>query len=360
MKKVFKIGVCVGVIASLASCGTTSEHFMQDDVYNTRTPVMPPGTDLNDVTDYATFVAKKEQSATPEKTAYVSQRDYRDYFYYSQFMNYGYSPYSMNPGLSYFGYGGPYSGFGNSYYSSIGFGNYYNYNPYGYNPYGGYYGYPYHSYSYGGYYDPYWNSPYYNNAYYGNYYGPGYYGYYYGGGSSFTQQSKPNTGANLSNMHAGTSAGRMGSSSNGEIISYPHKMLINPSTGTLSANTFNGVGRNTTLREGNNVAPATMNSGRIQPATNSGSTVSVTRPQNSVRPMVSAPRTNTVNGGYQRTGNSNVDYNNNSNTRTRTIDNSNSTPVRVSTPTPTIRSGGGGSGGGGGSTGGGARTGGRR
>lgn len=353
MKKVFKIGLCVGVVASLASCGT-SEHFMQDDVYNTRTPVMPLGTDLNDVTDYATFVAKKEQSQTPERTTYVSQRDYRDYFYYSQYMNYGYSPYMMNPGLSYYGYNSPYSGFGNGFYGSIGFGNYYGYNPYGYNPYGGYYGYPYHS---NGYYDPYWNSPYYNNYYYGNYYGGNYYGYgggYYGGNSWYTQQAKPNTGGNLSNMHAGTSAGRMGSSSNGEIINYPHKMLINPGTATASPNTFNGIGRNTTFRGTDaGITPATMSSGRavVSPSPNNTGRISVNRPEQSIRPVVSAPRTD-----YQRSGG--TDYNN-PNTRTRTFDNNISTPVRTSTPT-FRSSGGGSSGGGGGSTGGGVRTGGRR
>ncbi|MDR0801992.1 hypothetical protein [Fluviicola sp.] len=343
MKKVFKIGVCAGIIASQAGCGT-SEHFMQDDVYNTRTPVMPVGTDLNDVTDYAAFVAKKEQTQTQERTTYVSPRDYRDYFYYSQFMYYRYSPFAMNPGLNYYGYQSSYSGFGNGFYSSIGFGNYYGYNPYGYNPYGGYYGYPYHS---SGYYDPYWNSPYYNNYYYGNYYGGNYYGYgggYYGG--SYTQKGKPNTGGNLANIHAGTSAGRMGSSSNGEIISYPHKMLINPATGTASSNTFNGIGRNTSVRGTDGLSPATMNSGRgvVSPATGR---VSVNRPEPSVRPVVSTPRTD-----YHQSGNPNTNYN--PNTRTRTFDNT-STPVRTSTPT--FRNNGGSSGGGGGGTGSGVRTG---
>ena len=76
MNKALKFGVYLGAVVSLTGCGS-SEHFMQDDVYNTRTPIMPPGTDLNDVTDYATFVAKKEQTEVPqERTTYVSQRQY--------------------------------------------------------------------------------------------------------------------------------------------------------------------------------------------------------------------------------------------------------------------------------------------
>ncbi|WP_300665144.1 hypothetical protein [Fluviicola sp.] len=353
MKKVLKIGIYVGVTASLVSCGT-SEHFMQDDVYNTRTPVMPPGTDLNDVTDYATFVAKKEQTETPpERTTYVSPRDYRDFFYYSQFMYYGYSPYAMTPGLSYIGYGYPnhYSGFGNGYYASIGFGNYYNYNPYGYNPYGGYYGGGYNPYGY----NPYWNAPYYNN-YGGGYYGGGYYGggNYYGGGYTYTQKGKPNTGGNLSNAHAGTSGGRMGSSSNGEIINYPHKMMINPNSGIPAATPYNGVGRNPAIRiNDGNISPV-VNNGRISTAAPAPmNRATIARPTTSERPSISPTR-----GDYQRSPNPNMNTNQNSNTRT--INNPvNNFPAR--TNTPVIRSGGG-SGGGGvtPSTGGGVRTGGRR
>src|SRR4051794_15245387 len=100
MYKMLKFGVGAGVLALLSSCGS-SEHFMQDDVYNTRTPIMPPGTDLNDVTDYATFVAKKEQEAEPERTTYVSPRQYHDYFHPSQYYFYGYSPYSTLTGIGY-------------------------------------------------------------------------------------------------------------------------------------------------------------------------------------------------------------------------------------------------------------------
>ena len=355
MNKVLKIGICVGVVTSLASCGT-SEHFMQDDVYNTRTPVMPPGTDLNDVTDYATFVAKKEQTETPpERTAYVSPRDYRDFFYYSQFMYYGYPPYAIAPGLSYVGYGYPnhYSGFGNGYYSSIGFGNFYGYNPYGYNPYGGYYGtYGYNPYGYG--YNPYWNSSYYNNFGGGGYYGGGYYGGgYYGGGYTYTSKSKakPNTPGNIANSHAGSSAGRMGSTSNGEVVYFPNKMMINPNPGTPSSTPYNGVGRNPAIRVNEGITPA-VNNGRSGVA---GNRVPVTRPTTSARPTISAPR-----GDYQRSANPNMNSNQNQNTRT--INNpTNNFPVRTSTPSPTIRSGGG-SGGGGSvpSSGGGGRTGGRR
>ncbi len=342
MNKVLKIGIYVGVATSLVSCGT-SEHFMQDDVYNTRTPVMPPGTDLNDVTDYATFVAKKEQTETPpERTTYVSPREYRDFFYYSQFMYYGYPPYAIAPGLSYIGYGYPnhYSGFGNGFSSSIGFGNYYNYNPYGYNPYGGYYGnYGYNPYGY----DPYWNSPYYNNYGGGGYYGGG----YYGGGYTYTQKGKPNTAGNLGSSHAGTSAGRMGSTTSGEVVNYPNKMMINP--GKPSSTPYNGVGRNTAVRANEGISPV-VNSGRVATPVNR---VSVARPTTSARPTISAPR-----GDYQRTANPNVNSNQNSNTRT--INNPvNNAPARTSTPT--IRGGSGGSGGGTTpSTGGGGRTGGRR
>ncbi|WP_430402048.1 hypothetical protein [Fluviicola sp.] len=324
MYKMLKFGVYFGAIASLASC-STSEHFMQDDVYNTRTPIMPPGTDLNDVTDYATFVAKKEQTEAPaERTTYVSPRQYTDYFYRSQYIYYGYSPYSSMSGLGYYGYGSYYHpngyGYGNNLYPSVGFGSYYGtgYNMYGYNPYS-----------------------YYGSSYYG---GCGYYGQSYpsyGGGSWYTPVSKPNTGSNLSNMHAGTSGGRMGSSTNGGVITYPNQITANPNHG------YTGVGRNTNANI--NSSPVGIENGRsVSTATNRAS----------LRPAVSRPSTSgEQTGTYQRVGNPTINSGGN-NSNNRTINNSTNSNTRT---TPTLR---GGSSGGGGSvsspSSGGSRSGGRR
>lgn len=312
MYNVLKFGACLGVVVSLAGC-STSEHFMQDDVYNTRTPIMPPGTDLNDVTDYATFVAKKEQTETSEKTTYVSPRQYNDYFYNSQYVYYGYSPYGALTGLGYYGYGNYYNPYNNGmFYPSIGFGSYYGG--------GGYYNYhPYNGYYYG-------SNPY--NPYYG------YGGYYSGTSYSYTPIGKPNTGGNLGNAHAGTSAGRMGSTTNGGIVNYQNKLIVKPTTPG-----FSEVGRNTSI----NSSPV-VTSGR------NSSTRETIRPISPGR--TSVPTERTITGTYRR-----VESTPNSGSNNRTI-NTNSTPR---TSSPTFRS----SGSSGGSvsspsSGGGSRSGGRR
>lgn len=293
MYNVLKLGACLGFVASLAGCGT-SEHFMQDDVYNTRTPIMPPGTDLNDVTDYATFVAKKEQTQTPERTTYVSPRQYNDYFYNSQYIYYGYSPYGAMTGLGYYGYGSYYNTYHNGiFYPSIGFGSYYGSScNYYYHPYNGYYG----------------SNPY--NPYYG--YG-GYY-YYPGNSYSYTPISKPNTGGNMGNAHAGTATGRMGSTTNGGFVSYQNKLIAKPTTPG-----FTGVGRNTTV----NSSPV-VSSGRNQGV----STRETVRPVSPGR--TSVPTERSSEGTYRR-----VESNSNPGVTNRTI-NTNSTPR---TSSPTIRSG---------------------
>ncbi len=285
MHNLLKFGTCLGLAISLAGC-STSEHFMQDDVYNTRTPIMPPGTDLNDVTDYATFVAKKEQNQAQEKTAYVSPRQYNDYFYNSQYIYYGYSPYGALTGLGYYGYGNYYSTINNGFfYPSIGFSSYYGGGGYyNYHPYNGYYG---------------WN-PY------------GYGGYYSGNSYSYTPISKPNTGGNMSNAHAGTAAGRMGSTINGGIVNYQNKLIAKPTNSR-----FTGVGRNTTV----NSSPV-VSSGR-HTSVSSRETV---RPVSPGRTSVPTERTT---GTYRR-------MESNPSPGNRTI-NTNSTPR---TSSPTIRSGG--------------------
>lgn len=302
MYKVLKFGVYFGVVASLVGC-SASEHFMQDDVYNTRTPIMPPGTDLNDVTDYATFVAKKEQTETPERTTYVSPRQYNDHFYHSQYAYYGYSPYSAVTGLGYYGYGNSFGS--NTYYG-------YNYNPYGYN----------HPY-YGG-------NP--SSSFYGQYYP-----YYSGNTSWYSPKGKPNTGFNSSHASAGSSAGRLGSSTNGGIVSYPNKL-------TANSNHSSGVGRTPAF----NTAPVVNNNSGRNANLNGRE---IARPASSGRSSTPVQRTDS----YQRTGNSNT----NSGTNNRTINNTdNNSNTRTSSPT--IRSGG--SSGGSVSTpsSGGSRSGGRR
>lgn len=330
MYKMLKFGVSAGVLALLSSCGS-SEHFMQDDVYNTRTPIMPPGTDLNDVTDYATFVAKKEQEATPERTTYVSQRQYYDYFYPSQYYFYGYSPYSTLTGISYFGYGNMYypqgygSGFGNSfYYSSMnGMNGAYWHNQMGF------------------------GNPYYNNGFYpyGNYYNNPYYGqypYYSGNMSSWysAPASKPKTVNNLSGAHAGVRRSMEAP------VGYPTKMA--PNSG--ASGRTGGISTTSGARVGNVSSPGVNNSGR--------SSATVNRVE-SVRPS-SGGRTNS---GVQRVNNEGVrerpTVNQNTGTReTRpTFNSNNSAPERGSSPT--MRSSGGSSGGAAPSSGG-SRSGGRR
>lgn len=312
MHSLLKFGTCLGVVISLSGCGT-SEHFMQDDVYNTRTPIMPPGTDLNDVTDYATFVAKKEQTQTTERTTYVSPRQYNDYFYNSQYVYYGYSPYGSLTGIGYYGYGNYYNAYYNGFfYPSIGFGSYYGSS-------GSYYYHPYNGYYYG-------SNPY--NPYYG-------YGSYYSGNSySYTPISKPNTGRNMGNVHAGTASGRRGSTTNGGFVYYENKLIAKPSN-----RGFSGVGRNTTVNS-SPVVPSGKNTG-----TNARETV---RPVS--RGRTSVPTERTGSGTYRR-----VESTPDSRGNNRT-NNTNATPR---TSSPTLRSGG--SGGSVSSPGsGGSRSGGRR
>ena len=315
MYNVLKFGVCLGAVVSLAGCGS-SEHFMQDDVYNTRTPIMPPGTDLNDVTDYATFVAKKEQTEIPqERTTYVSPRQYTDYFYNSQYVFYGYSPYAPITGVGYYGYNNfytPYYNMGYGYgYGSNTFGNPYHY---GYST-----AYPYAYYPYG-------------QSYYGN-------------TSWYTPVSKPGTTPkNLANSHAGTSAGRLGSSTSG-IVNYENKLIAKPSNRGFAA-----AGRNTTV----NSSPVLNNTGV-------GGRASATpaRPRESVRPVVAGGRTSTIerSGSYNRSESNPGVSNRSTTSESRTIN----TNSNTRTSSPTMRS----SGSSGGSvsspsSGGGSRSGGRR
>jgi hypothetical protein len=313
MYNVLKFGVCLGVAVSLAGC-SSSEHFMQDDVYNTRTPIMPPGTDLNDVTDYATFVAKKEQTEVPqERTTYVSQRQYYDYFYNSQYIFYGYSPYSPITGMGYYGYSNfytPYYGMGYGY----GYNGFGNSHPYGYSS---AYGNPYYYYPYG-------------QSYYGN-------------TSWYAPVSKPgSTPGNLSSAHAGTSAGRLGSSNSGTVY-YENKLIAKPSN-----RGFATTGRNT----GINSSPVINNtggSGRVSTA--------ASRPRESVRPVVAGrSSTSTVDrsGTYNRSG-SNPGVTNRS-SENRTINTNSGTR----TSSPATRSGSSGGSVSSPSSGGASRSGGRR
>ncbi|AEA45533.1 hypothetical protein [Fluviicola taffensis] len=348
MKNSLKFGISVGLTTMLVSCGT-SEHFMQDDVYNTRTPIMPLGTDLNDVTDYATYVAKKEQIEKTEQVAYVSPRQFYDNGYYNQYRFYGYSPYSSMQGIGYYGYGNSYLGYGNqgmfvTPHFGLGYSPYYGNNPYA----GGYYNYhnPYNPYN------PY--SPYFGHDPYGysyeNGFNNGYYSPNYNNGSWGTPSSKPNTGNRNSNMSAGLSGGGRSSANNGAVI-YPHKSAIAPGNNTERA------GRVLTTRSNNGPA---VNSGTTQPVSSSRRNAAV-RPGSVSRPTVTNTQGSMDQQGINnpRTPNTTPSVNR-SNTPVRTINtpsNNNSTPTRSSSPT--IRSGGGG---GNVSTpsGGGGRAGGRR
>ena len=317
MNKVLKFGLYFGVAVSVVSC-STSEHFMQDDVYNTRSPMMPPGTDLNDVTDYATFVAKKEQSESPEQTAYVTPRQYNDFFYNSQYVFYGYSAYPLVTGIGYAGYTGIY------------------YNPmYGYRGTNMSYGYPYG----------------YSTAFYGFGFGSGYTppiygGYYYGNTSWYAPVNKPNTAKNLSSSNAGSSAGRMGSTTNGGIVNYQNKMIAKPTN-----QGYSGAGRNTTV----NAAPV------VNSTSSSSGRNSSLQARPAARPVI-AGRPSASGSASARTitnSNTTVESTNSNAGSGRTFTNSSGT--RTSTPS-SVRSSGNSSGGSVStpSTGGGSRSGGRR
>lgn len=321
MYNVLKFGVCFGAVLSLAGC-SSSEHFMQDDVYNTRTPIMPPGTDLNDVTDYATFVAKKEQTEVPqERTTYVSPRQYYDYFYNTQYVYYGYSPYAPITGLGYYGYSNYYTP-----YYTMGYG-------YGYNGFGNPYPYGYSS-AYSQYYHPYYGGGYYSPSYYGN-------------TSWYTPKSKPgSTPGNLSSARAGTSAGRIGSSSNG-FVAYENKLMAKPNRNIA------GAGRNSTVNSSPVLNTGNTGSGRA-PSTGIS-------PRQSVRPVVAGrtPMPAERSGTYNR-----AESNPNSGISNRSTGTSNRTiNTETRTSTPTVRSSGSSSSGGrvsSPSSGGGSRSGGRR
>lgn len=266
MKRALNILSIITTAGLLASCGT-SEQYIQDDVYSVKTPLIPPGTDLTDVTDYSTYVAKKEQ--TKEKTIYNSSSNGRpgDFYDPTFRMMYRYDPFN-----AYF-MGYPYNNmmFGSS--VSYGFMGFYTYNrhfnPWYFRPYGN--SYPYysgHGQPFMGYYSPYYppynyypsyfeNSPFgygHPGGYgYGNYGFGGYGGYGYGGnnvgfggyssGGYYSQTSKPNTPGNFSRMSAGSSAGRYGSGSNGQVEYYPNELK------TSNGGTYNGVGRDTDKRD---------------------------------------------------------------------------------------------------------------
>lgn len=309
MYKVLKFGVYFSAAVLLAGC-SASEHFMQDDVYNTRTPIMPPGTDLNDVTDYATFVAKKEQTEIPpEQTAYVSPRQYTDLFYRSQYVSYGYSPYAPVTGISYAGYGNYFRPSGNFYTGMFYGGSMY---PYGY-----------------------------SSAYFGNPYGIGYGSSFYGTTSWYTPVGKPNTSKNLSSAHAGTSAGRMGSTNNG-VVSYQNKMIVKPTTSG-----YTGVGRNTTVNSSPVISPSSSGRNSGLQARETARPVVTGRSSTSTATQRTGTSSNRTMEATPKTGSGKTFNNNNSSTRTSS---------------PSVRSSGGSSGGSVStpSSGGGSRSGGRR
>lgn len=143
------------LVAITSSCGSSS-HFMKDDVYSTRTPMIPIGTDLGDETDYAVYAYKRER--IEEKVEYTAEEQRWDNFRNSTVVfnngwnynrySFGYmaSPtfYVINSmpymGVSYYdpanclfmGY------YGMGYYGNYGYYGYSSLYPYGYN---GYYGY---------------------------------------------------------------------------------------------------------------------------------------------------------------------------------------------------------------------------
>lgn len=235
---------------TLLSCGV-SEKFVQDDVYASRTPLVPIGTDLNDPTDYAAFVQKKERSK--ENTAYYTPQygnlsydnrmpknfygptgglssSYGSWFrslyypgYFDHYRSYYLNMGSLNGYPGYFNYPNYYYGNGLCSYNNM----YYYHDLYGYN---NYFGYGYGGYGYG------------NGYGYGYPMGHGYgngSGYYnsFGQGATYAPQSKHVNTGNVSSASAGSTTGRYGSSTGGNVIYYQNGMKTAPSSPTVGRNT---------------------------------------------------------------------------------------------------------------------------
>jgi hypothetical protein len=154
---------------------------MKDDVYGSKTPLVPVGTDMTDETNYAVYVMKREQNEnqTSYGNTWNNSMDSRRFYN----VRYAYTPlsnpyYSYGWGMSPLGmYGIPYAGIGYYYGSSYFCGNHF-----------GYYS-PYNSWYSPGPYGYMWNSP------YGPYNYLNYSGMYFGTQGYFTntQYSKPVT-----------------------------------------------------------------------------------------------------------------------------------------------------------------------
>lgn len=330
---------------SLVGCGASS-HYMQDDVYATRTPVVPLGTDMRDETDYAVYAYKREH--TEENVQYTNNTN-RNWQNNTRF---GFGTYSMFPGSGfYMGYS-TYPYFAPGYYA-------YNSYPYyeptygGYSPYMygqgmyvNYYGNPYFNYgmNYGAY-SPFgysaWGNPYYNNYYnyygYNNYYGGGYYGNYV----SYHSTEKPFTG--MAHTSAGTVTRSAIPSPNVNYGNQPRMIRANTNRvdQAVTRTTVSGPVSNGGTSPRRVATQTAVNNTPIRPAV-PGSGGSGTNPVNNGRPSVE--RGNTVNNRV----NTNDTYRTNGTIRNSSQGTSPSNGGSVRTSSP-----GGGNGGGvrGGSTG---------
>lgn len=331
MKRIhlFTFGTFLGLFAS---CGS-SEHFMRDDVYATRTPMVPIGTDLRDETDYAAYAYKRDR--VEEKIEYqTNQNNWNNFRNSTVIFNNGFI-YNRND----FGYlGSPTFAILNRHvYMGLGYwsGPRYYYgvcNVFGYSSVG-YYGYT------AGYMNPwYYNSNYYsNNNYWNQNYGYSYY----------NQYSKPQ--ATGSSSSSGSISRGL---TNKPTVSYGNSPRMIRTSTTQASNT-------TAIRS---TATGTISSGNSTSRSASINNNTAVRVSNRGNGTVNAssPSAGTTPG---RTSGSSVDHRPIQNNPGRNTGINNSSPSRgTSTPRTSSPSGGGGSRPTGGSTGpvGGSRGTGRR
>lgn len=309
-------------ILFLVSCGT-SEKFVQDDVYASKTPMVPLGTDFSDATDYAAFAMKKDKAAENTVYANASPRDRFDR-HYASWMGYFVPRFCFSYGFSeldcqlYYGVYyrrilfTPGSLNRPAYYPGMGF--YSGYDTYGFYSYGypsfGYSPFTYNMYNYGNVYNN--NNPYPTQG-------------------NWSPTNKPNIPSSISSLSAGTSKGRYGSTSSGTIDYYTNGMKQANQGRTMDKVSDVSVA---TPNSRSSVTYRTATSPEVARVNNTG----VIRPNSSVSSQ-SGPTRVTYNNGTGSVGRTNTPNYNNSTPRVRTSEqpvyrqnNVNTTPTRSSSP----------------------------
>lgn len=282
---------------SLNSCMTSSEKWVDDDVYVMKSSEVPTDTDITDETDYNAW--KFNRNHTRNTVAYSSTFFFRPTFqpYWMMYPSYAYGGY-YNHGYGSYGWGSPW------YTDYYGFNGMYGYDPYwGYNPYYGYN--PYFAYN------PYGYNPYY-----------GYPGYGGNGGSTahsrvFVQGPRGTTGSGFGGVRSRSDVAYKFTpttppqpshrpvSSSVAVVSASGKTVSKPVT------TYENVGRHAggtpTVTRPTNPGATTYNSGSSARPGRAGSDVptvsrpprpaSTTNPRNVYGTSTASPRVNGGDGG---------------------------------------------------------------